>query len=832
MMNSIDVLRQYVLNNMDAKACIEELKQNISQPSGISHRVDIAKTRYIMGFVRRYQQYRHDYISGQDLCLNLRDLLLITGRLQVSNRLYKAVQTYGESFQLISERDNWISTYLQIPAWATPATFIEDVYALKEETHETSPMSIGDAWISSVTKFQGYKSYEQKMAVHSALFMPRGNTLLVSLPTGGGKSLITQMLAAHSSGLTIVVVPTVALALDQFGAAQSNLLQSDGIYCYRGDQNAQEKYAIIKAIQKREAKLLFTSPEAILKNSDLATILSQAAADKYLENVVVDEAHIVPDWGTFFRPDFQIFSIVLKEWRVAGEQTLKTVLLSATLSDDVVDTLLALFGEEGRNIQVRCDALRYEPKFVFSPVKSPKVQMEQVISALKYLPKPMVIYVLEPREAKELQSKLQAKGYKNIPIFSGETKDAERDRILKDWKNQDFDVVIGTSAFGIGVDKADVRTIVHACAPENLSRFYQEVGRGGRDGLSSLSVLIPYQGTQAGEGDLHRAHGLVSKRVLRPESIVNRWFAMLEHPSAFIDGDMATLYTSATPPTMSYEEAEYAGNRNMSWNINLLLMLHRTGFIKITKAQYELQQKVYVMALQVLKPEVLNSPEMLLSEVTDPREHEMDLQLAGYYALRKLVQKPTATCWGKSFKRLYPLSREVCNGCPVHATPQITIDATYKLREKPEITLPVAEQSKQLKRRMGAYSDLVVLPVDGRCFDFEELADLFDRAAKAEIGCLVIPEPWTCTREYPGLVLTYSEFHETVKQAPYLFHKGVLCVFDHDTKHQSSLLYSMEKLAQLYYRRVFYGSDDMRLPSIGKSLADALDGYRIHVSQL
>lgn len=200
--------------------------------------------------------------------------------------------------------------------------------------------------------------------------------------------------------------------------------------------------------------------------------------------------------------------------------------------------------------------------------------------------KPMVVYVLEPREAKDLQKKLRHIGYKNIPIFTGETKEADRDKVLTGWKNHDFDVVIATSAFGIGVDKPDVRTIIHACCPENLSRFYQEVGRGGRDRLPSISLFIPYQSRYDSEGDVRRALGLVNKRVLTVERAVIRWNGMLSNPAAMIDADECVLNTSATPATMTDDEAEYAGNRNVAWNVNLLLFLHRTGFIDLLDASY------------------------------------------------------------------------------------------------------------------------------------------------------------------------------------------------------------------------------------------------------
>ena len=96
----------------------------------------------------------------------------------------------------------------------------------------------------------------------------------------------------------------------------------------------------------------------------------------------------------------------------------------------------------------------------------------EVIEIVKYLPKPLVLYVIEPSTAERYCRALKGEGFSNVRTYTGETGDKDREELLEQWKNNDFDVMIATSAFGIGVDKNNVRTIVHACVPENLSRFY------------------------------------------------------------------------------------------------------------------------------------------------------------------------------------------------------------------------------------------------------------------------------------------------------------------------------------------------------------------------
>ena len=164
---------------------------------------------------------------------------------------------------------------LHSPDWLEPKKYIEDVYALKHnEFTELEEGSDGDLILSTHTKFKSYKSFEQKIAVHSAINLPQGNTLLISQPTGGGKSLVTQMLASTSSGLTVVIVPTVALALDQYHAAKNNLIEQNGVYCYRGKQTEKERKQIIEAINNKKAiRMAYVSPCDHLRGSIISQIL-------------------------------------------------------------------------------------------------------------------------------------------------------------------------------------------------------------------------------------------------------------------------------------------------------------------------------------------------------------------------------------------------------------------------------------------------------------------------------------------------------------------------------------------------------------------------------
>lgn len=830
-MDSKEILRQYMMGALQSTNAIRELEKLVLTNSK-NILQEAAKARYVIGFIKRDRQYLADHASAMDLCMNIRDLSLFLGRFKANDRLYKLVKEYGSEFGLRTEADNQISCDLKTPSWLSPSTYIQDVYSLKQDKSidEDCP-SIGDNILRTHTVFHQYKSFEQKIAVHTALNLPSGYTLLVSQPTGGGKSLVTQMLASVSPGMTLVIVPTVALALDQYHAAQNNLNDPAEIYCYRGDQSTDNRISIIKAIKKHRIRMLFTSPEAIFKNSELYRLLEASAQNGFLRNVVIDEAHVVPDWGVFFRPDFQIFSIALRKWRNTSNNTIRTYLLSATLSDDVVETLFKLFGLEGKNKQVRCDALRQEPRFYFQTTKSKAEQEQNTIEAIKLLPKPMVIYVLEPREAIDLQKKLKNEGFLNTPVFTGETKEKDRDTILSGWKNQEFDIVLATSAFGIGVDKPDVRTIIHACCPENLSRFYQEVGRGGRDGLPSLSLFMPYQNRYDGEGDVRRALGLVNKRVLTVERAVIRWNSMLHSPTAIINADECILDTSTPPTSMTDEEAEYAGNRNVAWNINLLLFLYRTGFIDLLDANYIQEKKAYSVKVKLLRIEELSDTEALTLSLKDPRESEYQLQMAGYRIISNLVAAPTSKCWGRIFKHLYPLSKEVCNGCPADPEGRTTADEHFKLRTNPDLQLAPTEPCRKLSRNIASFNELVVRRENsGPCVE-SEIITLAEKASKNHVGIFIAPNELLTNISTDCTVMNYEEFYFAVSHCPYLFANGMVCVLDGDNFSKSTLYKNAKKLEYWGYRCIFYSNENVLVMNKGKALRECVDGYTIPLSK-
>ena len=817
-MNINRILDQLATDEITSTVALNQLEMVISGEECKYDARAAMQARCAYSLVRRIHQYYSGVASENDLMLCIRETILFLGRIQLAHDLYALVQQSGSKYNLTCEGNMEVSGSRKQPAWLKPESFIEDVYTMKIPEEQESPSS-GDKFLLEHTVFKEYKSFEQKAAVHTALHLPKGETLLIALPTGGGKSLVTQMLCASSVGMTLVIVPTVALALDQFYAAKANLINKDGLYNFRGDSSNEERASIYKAIQEKKVRILFTSPEAILRNAMLAKLLEHAADERYLQNVVIDEAHIVPDWGVYFRPDFQLFSIILRKWRKLSGITLRTFLLSATLSDDVVTTLFSLFGEINHTHQLRCDALRREPRYYFEYTRTRTEQQCKVVEAVRLLPKPMVVYVLEPSEAILLQKRLIQEGYKNIPVFTGETKDAERDRILKGWKRMEFDVVVATSAFGIGVDKPNVRTVIHACCPENLSRFYQEVGRGGRDGLPSLSLFMPCHSET--DSDLSRAFGLVKRRVLTVKRCVIRWNSMIKAPGVLLDGDECDLDASTPPYSMTDEEADNTGKQNVSWNINLLLMLHRNGFIQMLDTNYNAEKNSYFIRIKLIQPEVLADSEKLSEALQVPRDSEYTLQKNGYELMQELINHPTSNCWGHTFRHLFPLSKEVCSGCPADPEGKAFSDTAFQLRQTPSIAFAPEEPNRSLERKIGSYDELLV-DANGRLVDDTDWQKLCTAMDKLEIRTLVVPEGISNLSSFSGLVLDEDEFYVCADNMPYLFDHHVACVLGSNLLANNLMLKKLKNLERYGVRRVL----------IAKKNIPTIDGYSIAFDKL
>ncbi|MFN7919074.1 MAG: helicase-related protein [Bryobacteraceae bacterium] len=466
----------------------------------------------------------------------------------------------------------WVPTWLDRSRLDTAAGL--DAPAHLRVPNEAVP---AESYVAQSFGYSHWKSQALKEACWKVHEAPAGSTVLVALPTGSGKSLCFQFLARFSAGLTLVVVPTVALAIDQYRSAMAlpGMRPLEPRY-FAADDPDFSPQSVAEAVRTGSTRLVFCSPEACVSGR-LRLVLDQLAAEGRLSNIVIDEAHMVGTWGIYFRVDFQLFSALWKQWRIRVTPPFKTVLLSATFTAACRSGLAQLFPSE-QWVELISQRLRPEPTYYAKRFASQQERDGAIQECLWRLPRPTILYTTRVDDAQSWRDRFRSQGFRRIECFTGETPPVERRRLLTRWRQDEIDVMVATSAFGLGVDKADIRSVVHACLPEDLDRFYQEVGRTGRDGYSAISVLATTPRDEA------VADGM-GPTLLRPETIQKRWEALWRTREA-IDVRRHVYRVNVRTKrddlvgTRTYEE-------NVRWNKRLLLQLYRAGRIDLIDLRRE-----------------------------------------------------------------------------------------------------------------------------------------------------------------------------------------------------------------------------------------------------
>lgn len=467
------------------------------------------------------------------------------------------------------------------PDWAATAPDGLDGYAAGE-----SPRRFADGAIVArdpclaALDYPAYQSVGQRAAVRSALTTPPGGSLAVGLATGEGKSLLFQLVAkvgfatsgdTAAPGLTVVVTPTVALAIDHENSAIEKGFTAP--IAYRGGE-ASSNATLVAGIEAGTQSLCIASPEALC--GPLRGPLARAARRGEFRALVVDEAHLIDSWGTGFRTEFQSLSGARREWihLAPPGQELRTLLLSATLPPLTLAMLKTLFAGPGPFESISALRLRSEPDYWAQVCETEAIRQTRVLEAIRRAPRPAILYVTRVADAEAWRARLIDAGFLHVAMVHGETPGHERDSILKGWRAGAIDLVVATSAFGLGIDYRHVRSVVHACIPESLDRFYQEVGRGGRDGRTCLSLALYTP------GDEHVARRISRALVISLERGLQRWSSMYERRSPAAEPGAYVLPLDVAP-SQAAEDIDMRGERNSDWNARVLALLARSGLVEL-----------------------------------------------------------------------------------------------------------------------------------------------------------------------------------------------------------------------------------------------------------
>lgn len=316
-------------------------------------------------------------------------------------------------------------------------------------------------------KYFGFSTFkgQQEKIIHDLL---EGKDIFVLMPTGGGKSLCYQLPALISEGTAIVVSPLIALMKNQVDAV-NGLSSDEGVaHVLNSSLNKSQTNQVFSDITAGKTKLLYVAPESLIKEEYMDFL-----KEVKISFVAIDEAHCISEWGHDFRPEYRNLKVIID--KIAD---VPVIALTATATPKVQDDIQKTLGMS--------NALVFKESFnrpnLFYEVR-PKINVDKEIVKFisKYKGKSGIVYCLSRRKVEEFSQLLQVNGINALPYHAGldqKTRVTNQDKFLM----EEADVIVATIAFGMGIDKPDVRFVIHYDFPKSLESYYQETGRAGRDG--------------------------------------------------------------------------------------------------------------------------------------------------------------------------------------------------------------------------------------------------------------------------------------------------------------------------------------------------------------
>ena len=319
--------------------------------------------------------------------------------------------------------------------------------------------------------YDAFKGDQEKIITH----LIEGNNAFVLMPTGGGKSLCYQLPALIMEGTAIVISPLIALMKNQVDAIRGFEAGDSGIAHFLNSSLSRVQLSEVQEdLRRGVTKLLYVAPESLTKEENIA-LLREVKISFY----AVDEAHCISEWGHDFRPEYRKIRSIVEEIQLAP-----IIALTATATPKVQSDIL-------KNLRIQ-DATVFKSSFnrpnLYYEVRDKVEPEKDIIRFIRQNPgKSGIIYCLSRKKVEEMAQMLSINGIKALPYHAGldaKTRAENQDKFLM----EEIDVIVATIAFGMGIDKPDVRFVIHYDIPKSIEGYYQETGRAGRDGQEGRCI--------------------------------------------------------------------------------------------------------------------------------------------------------------------------------------------------------------------------------------------------------------------------------------------------------------------------------------------------------
>ncbi|WP_164888505.1 DNA helicase RecQ [Methanosarcina sp. MSH10X1] len=376
---------------------------------------------------------------------------------------------------------------------------------------------------SALHQYFGYTSFRplQEEIIRDVL---ERKDAFVLMPTGGGKSICYQLPALLMKGVTIVVSPLISLMKDQVDGLEANGIAAA---CMNSTQSAREIRDVKTAFLENRLKILYIAPERLMMPGTFA-FLKKGKVSLF----AIDEAHCISEWGHDFRPEYRKLKI-LRDPKT-GFPDIPVIALTATATErvreDIVTQLnLNIAPEKGPYVA------SFDRKNLYYEVRPKKETFSEITDHLRrHRGEAGIIYCQSRNSVEALTKKLNLAGFRALPYHAG-LSDADRARNQEMFIKDDVDIIVATIAFGMGIDKSNVRFVIHYDLPRNLESYYQETGRGGRDGSPCECILF------FSRGDRFKIEYFISQKTNEKEKDVS--LVQLRQMVAYCEGNKCRRQT-------------------------------------------------------------------------------------------------------------------------------------------------------------------------------------------------------------------------------------------------------------------------------------------------